>query len=372
VNRLFFADLGGSETLSKSMAAAEVMAPVLVVGGEEVSRISWAEFYNRRKRLEETLNINRGLFALKTVVDALHAREDVKKENGPDATLPYVPYQNSKLTMLLQDGLGGRAKTSVVVCVSQDPAHAVESCQTLRFGERCAHVTGQTEVTEISLQKALNSLDETISELEKLIAAKERWEDRRVKRTDARHGADIVMLREELIAEGKHEEAARITDEAMTGEEEIVTSILVGAETERAQLEKLLRQRREIFGEEREVSTQGWSAEDHSWHHADQTQVLLPREKKLEKRFTKKALCNTEMVADALEFIFRKTPAARSEGLDTNAYVDLTKMLVDELNEDTQGTLKDWCVEDLETRDKRLRHVLARREVQFIEDPDVI
>jgi kinesin family protein 5 len=116
-NRLFFADLGGSEQLNKSKAAAETKAPVVVVGGEEQSRITWQEYYDHRKRVEETQQINKGLFALKQCVDALHRREICKKEG---INLPYIPYQESKLTMLLQEGLGGRAKTTVVCCCSRD------------------------------------------------------------------------------------------------------------------------------------------------------------------------------------------------------------------------------------------------------------
>ena len=43
-------------------------------------------------------------------VDALHTREAARKAGEP---LPYVPYQDAKLTMLLAEGLGGSAKTAV-------------------------------------------------------------------------------------------------------------------------------------------------------------------------------------------------------------------------------------------------------------------
>ena len=41
----------------------------------------------------------------------------------------YIPYQDSKLTMLLSPGLGGDSKTSVVVCGSMDLENAKETVQ---------------------------------------------------------------------------------------------------------------------------------------------------------------------------------------------------------------------------------------------------
>merc|ERR1719433_324625 len=63
MSRFFFADLGGSEKLSKSKADEGTHAPVTVVGGQELSRLSWQEYYAHRQRVQETLNINKGLFS---------------------------------------------------------------------------------------------------------------------------------------------------------------------------------------------------------------------------------------------------------------------------------------------------------------------
>ena len=59
-----------------------------------------------------------------------------------DARAPHVhvPFGDSKLTLLLQEALGGAAKTSVIVCASLEPRNAVESIQALRFGEACSRV----------------------------------------------------------------------------------------------------------------------------------------------------------------------------------------------------------------------------------------
>ena len=74
-NRLFLADLGGSEKLSRSDAAKEFRSLVISEGGDEISRISWAEYYRQRERLQETLNINVGLFSLQRCIEALLLRD---------------------------------------------------------------------------------------------------------------------------------------------------------------------------------------------------------------------------------------------------------------------------------------------------------
>merc|ERR1712100_303524 len=147
-----------------------------------------------------------------------------------------------------------------------------------------------------------------------------------VKRVDERHGADVEIVKAELISQGRLQEAENVTGDAMTGEEEVVTSVLVGAELERATLEKVLRQRRELLGEEwTEDNT--WQAENKAWH-ADQKQVLLPHERKLERRFGKNALADDKALqADALEFIFRKTATALREQFGDETYVRLTECI---------------------------------------------
>lgn len=44
--------------------------------------------------------------------------------------------RNSKLTMLLQDSLGGEAKALMVACLSPAALHAAESLSTLAFASK--------------------------------------------------------------------------------------------------------------------------------------------------------------------------------------------------------------------------------------------
>jgi len=232
-SRLFLADLGGSEKVSKSKADTGTVAPVTVVGGVETGRVGWQEYYHHRQRLQETLAINIGLFALKKVIEALHQRQLMRDQGAPSHLLPYVPYQDSKLTMLLKDALGGASRTLVFCTASMDPQHATESLQTLRFGERCAQVQQRSDADKAaSVQAALKQVEDEIKAVEAEIVRNERWETRLVKRRDV-----------DTVAGAFGEQHGNVVRE-----EVIPTSVLVGAEQEREDLERLLQRQLDLQG----------------------------------------------------------------------------------------------------------------------------
>eukprot|EP00927_Polykrikos_kofoidii_P043828 TRINITY_DN37923_c0_g1_i1.p1 TRINITY_DN37923_c0_g1~~TRINITY_DN37923_c0_g1_i1.p1 ORF type:complete len:914 (+),score=171.20 TRINITY_DN37923_c0_g1_i1:70-2811(+) len=294
-SRFFFADLGGSEQLTKSQAGCDVKAVVTVVGGEEQSRLSWNEYYQHRQRIQETLNINKGLFSLKRVIEALHRRSRLSKEGTPQNLLPYVPYQDSKLTMLLQEALGGSARTMIVVTATMDPGHAVESIQTLRFADTCAQVQKRREQDEAaSVRVALGQVAAEIETLETAIVKKERWETRMVLRADV----DTVA--------GAFGEGAKVERE-----ERVLQTVLVGAEEERTRLEHLLQRQAELQG----LNTMGGLGKDFrdmkSTDAADGGRGVDFRQR---DRFSAKMRARdfeTEHVlADAVRFLFRKARSA--------------------------------------------------------------
>lgn len=151
-SRLFFADLGGSEQVKKSKVDAGGAK-----AGEEFAGFVLGE------RMREAVYINLGLLALKKCIEALNNK------------LPYVPFQDSKLTMLLSAGLGGDSKTSVVICGSMEPRHSSETMATLRFGERCALIETHARNQASVLAGILEQLEADIRELERVIKEKEQW-----------------------------------------------------------------------------------------------------------------------------------------------------------------------------------------------------
>ncbi|KAJ7515469.1 hypothetical protein O6H91_22G014400 [Diphasiastrum complanatum] len=99
---LHLVDLAGSERVDKSEATGE--------------------------RLKEAQHINKSLSSLGDVIAALAQKR------------AHIPYRNSKLTQLLQDSLGGQARTIMFVHISQDSESYGETLSTLKFGERVASV----------------------------------------------------------------------------------------------------------------------------------------------------------------------------------------------------------------------------------------
>ncbi|KAL6846912.1 hypothetical protein ACP4OV_022765 [Aristida adscensionis] len=79
-------------------------------------------------RLKEAQYINKSLSALGDVIASLAQKNS------------HVPYRNSKLTQLLQDSLGGQAKTLMFVHISPEQDAVGETISTLKFAERVASV----------------------------------------------------------------------------------------------------------------------------------------------------------------------------------------------------------------------------------------
>ncbi|KAK4482151.1 hypothetical protein RD792_009292 [Penstemon davidsonii] len=110
-------------------------------------------------RLKEAQHINRSLSALGDVISSLAQKNS------------HVPYRNSKLTQLLQDSLGGQAKTLMFVHISPEPDAIGETISTLKFAERVATVElGAARVNKDSTD--VKELKEQIASLKAALARK--------------------------------------------------------------------------------------------------------------------------------------------------------------------------------------------------------
>ncbi|GLT90185.1 hypothetical protein SLE2022_081310 [Rubroshorea leprosula] len=111
-------------------------------------------------RLKEAVHINKSLSALGDVIASLAQKS------------PHVPYRNSKLTQLLQDSLGGQAKTLMFVHISPEPEALAETLSTLKFAERVATVElGAAKVNKDTGE--VKELKEQIASLKAALARKE-------------------------------------------------------------------------------------------------------------------------------------------------------------------------------------------------------
>nr|XP_053654695.1 kinesin heavy chain-like [Cherax quadricarinatus] len=111
LGKLYLVDLAGSEKVSKTGAEGAV--------------------------LDEAKNINKSLSALGNVISAL-----------ADNTKTHVPYRDSKLTRILQESLGGNARTTIVICCSPASFNESETKSTLDFGKRAKTVKNVVTVNE--------------------------------------------------------------------------------------------------------------------------------------------------------------------------------------------------------------------------------
>ncbi|CAG7837954.1 unnamed protein product, partial [Allacma fusca] len=109
--KLYLVDLAGSEKVSKTGAEGQV--------------------------LDEAKNINKSLSALGNVISAL--AEGVKT---------HIPYRDSKLTRILQESLGGNARTTIIICCSPASFNESETKSTLDFGRRAKTIKNVVSVNE--------------------------------------------------------------------------------------------------------------------------------------------------------------------------------------------------------------------------------
>ena len=58
-----------------------------------------------------------------------------------DGNKSHIPYRDSKLTRILQESLGGNAKTTIVICASPASFNEAETKSTLDFGKRPGFIT---------------------------------------------------------------------------------------------------------------------------------------------------------------------------------------------------------------------------------------
>ncbi|KAL2954341.1 hypothetical protein AAZX31_19G216200 [Glycine max] len=111
-------------------------------------------------RMKEAQHINKSLSALGDVISSLAQKN------------AHVPYRNSKLTQLLQDSLGGQAKTLMFVHISPEPEALGETLSTLKFAERVSTVElGAARVNKDNSD--VKELKEQIASLKAALARKE-------------------------------------------------------------------------------------------------------------------------------------------------------------------------------------------------------
>ncbi|KEG14441.1 putative kinesin [Trypanosoma grayi] len=148
---------------------------------------------------DEAKCINASLLSLSHVVSAL------------SSGVRHIPWRNSKLTRILQDSVGGRSRTSIILTVGPSSDHLHATTNSLQFGLRAMavkvsakqYVSVDYEELARKLQSLLNERDEKINLLELQIASRsaeqkelvERYEEHRAD-LNKRFESDMAHLKE--------------------------------------------------------------------------------------------------------------------------------------------------------------------------------
>ncbi|TPX64688.1 hypothetical protein SpCBS45565_g05722 [Spizellomyces sp. 'palustris'] len=144
------------EQLAPDGAALRVSKLCLVdlAGSERLKRTGAAGI-----RFKESVKINTGLLALGNVISRLGDGSPIKDR--------HVPYRESKLTRLLQDSLGGNAKTVMIACVSPAVEDVDETLNTLKYAHRARKIQNKPIINVIDHQAVkMVSMQEKIDLLE--------------------------------------------------------------------------------------------------------------------------------------------------------------------------------------------------------------
>ncbi|XP_053192782.1 kinesin-like protein KIF3C [Scomber japonicus] len=196
VGRLNLVDLAGSERQAKTGVQGE--------------------------RLKEAAKINLSLSALGNVISAL-----------ADGRSSHVPYRDSKLTRLLQDSLGGNAKTVMVATLGPAPQHYDETITTLRYANRAKNIQNQPKVNEDPKDALLREFQMEIARLraqlnhrkwrsqqKKELVDGEGWERDGDEDTEGEEGEEVEKEAEEYVKQ--EEQRLEREKEAIRGDRSLL------------------------------------------------------------------------------------------------------------------------------------------------------
>eukprot|EP00624_Nannochloropsis_granulata_P000420 evm.model.NODE_11697_length_9943_cov_24.499748.2 len=108
----------------------------------------------KNERAREAGNINQSLLTLGRCITALTEGH------------PHIPYRDSKLTRLLQESLGGRAKTCIIATLSPVASNVEETLSTLEYALKAKSIKNKPELNARSTSRTL--IKEYNSEIESL------------------------------------------------------------------------------------------------------------------------------------------------------------------------------------------------------------
>jgi hypothetical protein len=148
-------------------------------------------------RLKEGCAINKSLTVLGQCISTL-ADKAIGKAQGV-----VVPYRDSALTRILQNALGGNAKTIMVCALSPASINYEETLSTLRYAERAKKIKNQAIINESPQEKLIRELRAENDKLKKLLM------------TAMKEGGGVINLNELDVDVGDMMETMEENDKAI-------------------------------------------------------------------------------------------------------------------------------------------------------------
>lgn len=290
VGKLNLVDLAGSERQTKTGAQGE--------------------------RLKEATKINLSLSALGNVISAL-----------VDGRSTHIPYRDSKLTRLLQDSLGGNARTVMVANIGPASYNVEETLTTLRYANRAKNIKNKPRVNEDPKDALLREFQEEIARLKEQLEKRSGRKRRRRRRRRVGEGGDEFEDGEDEEDEDDDEEEGVDADKNI-------------ADYWHEQQEKLEKERRAIM-------------EDHSLVAEEKQRLLKEKERKMNDLHKEK---------EASEMLTAKVKAMESKLLVGG------KNIVDHTNEQQKVLeLKRQEIAEQKRREREMKQEMECRDEETLE-----
>jgi GTPase SAR1 family protein len=214
---------------------------------------------------EEAKTINGSLLSLGNCVQSLSEKSE------------HIPWRNAKLTRMLEDAIGGKAKCSIILTAGPSNEHMHETVGTLYFGSRAMSIKTSAKLAvnidyqklAKKLQDMLNAAEGKISALE--VAATERQMEREENAAGMQSEKASMLSRQEtqmqaLLMEGASAEKVQQLIRANATENEILdeqhyTMQSALDEKHEFEMEEGMKKQNELNAQQSEKSRQGLSSD---------------------------------------------------------------------------------------------------------------
>lgn len=118
----------------------------------------------------------------------------------------HIPYRDSKLTRILQNSLGGNARTAIICTMSPARSHVEQSRNTLLFASCAKEVTTSAQVNVVMSDKAL------VKQLQRELARLE-GEMKSIESTSSKRDSVALLKEKELMIEKMESEIRELTQQ---------------------------------------------------------------------------------------------------------------------------------------------------------------